>query len=108
MPIRIKKKSKLKIKKKKYKPTKIGVERRRRINVALWAYAYEVHDNPLVDDAKFDEVCEEIDLSVSTGNKKMDTWFRRNFDLCTGSWIHKHPDLKGLEILYRRLIKTIK
>ena len=105
MPIRIKKKKRLKIKK-KYKPTKIEVERRRRINVALWAYAYEVHDNPLVDDGKFDETCERINLSVSTGNKKMDTWFRRNFDPCTGSWIHKHPDLKGLEALYQRITNT--
>ena len=35
-------------------------ERRRRINVALWAYAYEERDDPIVDDATFDRVSYEI------------------------------------------------
>lgn len=103
MTIIIKKKKRLKIKKKKYEPTEIEVERRRRINVVLWAYAYEFHASPFVDDAKFDKTCMEIDLSISTGDKKMDAWFRKNFHPCTGIWVYKHPDLEGLELKYQRL-----
>ena len=32
-------------------------ETRARINVALYAYAYEIKDDPLVSDAEFDELC---------------------------------------------------
>lgn len=104
MAIKIKKKKKSKLKiKKKYKPTKREVERRRRINVALWAYAYEVHDDSLVSDGKFDETCLEIDLSVNTGDRRMDIWFKNNFFPDSGVWVHKHPHLDRLEELYQSL-----
>ena len=76
-------------------------ETKRRIRVALWAYAYEVHSDSLVDDVTFDKECESIDLSVNTLNKDMDTWYRENFDPCTGQWVHNHPNKEGLERLYQ-------
>lgn len=86
--------------------TPIEKERQRRIQVALWAYAYEFHDDPLVSDAKFDETCKLIDLSVSTGNPAMDLWFKDNFKNFTGQWIHNHPNLKRLEEIYQNLKGT--
>ncbi len=79
------------------------VEKRRRINVALWAYAYELMDDPIVDDGMFDMVCKQIDLKRATDNAKMDIWFIENFSSDTGQWIHAHPDLKGLGRIYRSL-----
>jgi len=79
------------------------IQKRKRINVALWAYAYEFHDNPIVDDGKFDSVCAEVDLDIDTDNKKMDRWFRKNFSPDTGQWIHDHPCIKGIKKIYERL-----
>lgn len=80
--------------------TPLEIERRRRISVALWAYAYEICDDPIVSDAKFDRVCDEIDLDISTGNVKMDRWFKKNFKPWTGTWVWRHPELHKLRILY--------
>ena len=81
-------------------------EVRRRIQVALWAYAYEVHDVSLVPDAVYDKVCREVDLSVDTPRPDLDAWFRTSFDPSTGSWVHTHPDKDGtLAALYRRLTR---
>ncbi len=54
----------------------------------------------LVSDQVFDETCQEIDLTLKTGNDEMDTWFEENFEEFTGSWIHTHPNLKRLEEIY--------
>ncbi len=84
--------------------TPVERERRRRIQVAVWAYAYEVHDESLVPDAVYDRVCREVDVSVDTGRPDLDAWFRSEFDPSTGFWVHSHPDRDGaLAALYRRL-----
>lgn len=71
-------------------------ERLRRINVAAWAYAYEIDADPLVDDAMFDRECLLVNTLVDTGNKKLDAFFRKHFSPDTGMWVHKHPDIEGL------------
>lgn len=76
---------------KRYKQTPLEKERQRRICVAIWAYAYEYLSASIVSDAIFDKTCREVDLKVSTGNKEMDAWFRKNFHPCTGSWVGSHP-----------------
>ncbi len=81
----------------------IEVEKRRRINVSLWAYAYEVMDDPLVADEKFDAVCGQIDPAIATGNDVLDDFFRTEFDPSTGMWIYKHPDTEGLRQIYSKL-----
>lgn len=86
-------------------PSAIEVQRRKRINASLWAYAYEMLDAPIVSDAKFDETCRGIKPKVATGNVKMDRFFKEEFSEYTGGWIHKHPDLKGIKKLYTRLKK---
>ena len=78
-------------------------QKHKRINVALWAYAYEIENNPLVPDAVFDKTCLEIDLEIPTGDPLMDCWFREHFNANTGQWIHKHPFLPQLRDIYLKL-----
>ena len=80
------------------------VERRRRIRVAVWAYAYEILDVSLVSDHRFDEECKLVDPKVSTGNARLDSFFRKTFSAHTGQWVHKHPDINRLSSLVRRLV----
>lgn len=77
-------------------------ERRKRICVALWAYAYEIRSASMVSDARFDEVCQSIDLAQSTGHAVLDAWFAEHFQPHTGQWIHSHPELDKVAKLYER------
>lgn len=79
-------------------------ETQRRCCVAVWAWSYEVYNHSIVDDATFDRVCKEIDLSISTGNKKMDKWFKENFQPHTGQWVHNHPNKKRLDEIVQSLM----
>lgn len=79
------------------------IERRNRIRIAVWAYAYEFMDDPLVSDAEFDALALQINPSVSTGNRKLDRFFRSEFSPATGMWVRKHPDQRGLHRIYLRL-----
>lgn len=84
--------------------TPVERERRRRILLAVWAYSYEFCNDSLVDDYTFDAESKLVDLSVATGNKKLDNWFRKHFAPNTGMWVQNHPDKEGL----RRIYNTIK
>lgn len=98
-------KKKLVLKKKKtheYMPSLVEIERRRRIQVAVWAYAYELMDEPLVSDERYDQVALLINPAISTGHK-LDSFYRTEFTPYTGQWIHNHPDLAGIKRLYERL-----
>lgn len=77
------------------------VERRNRIRIALWAYAYEIMDDPLVTDAEFDALGLLIDPSLTTGNRKLDRFFEEHFTPSTGMWVRNHPDQRGLHRLYQ-------
>lgn len=76
-------------------------ETKRRIMIAIAAYAYEIKNDPIWSDEKFDRKALRINLKQKTGNKRMDKWFRENFDPSTGMWVHNHPDRKGLLRIYR-------
>jgi|SRR5580765_6972728 len=79
------------------------VERHLRIKVAVSAYAYEIKDDPIMDDSEFDGLCRKVKLNKKTGNKKMDEWFINNFQPYTGQWVHNHPNRKGLNRIYKFL-----
>lgn len=79
------------------------VERRNRVRLSVWAYAYELQNDTLASDEAFDKLALLIRPEVSTGNKKLDRFFRTHFDPSTGMWVRKHPDLKGLHRTYVRL-----
>ena len=79
------------------------VERRNRIRIAVWAYAYEIANDSLVDDAAFDALALQIRPEMDTGWPRGDAFFREHFSPATGMWIRNHPDLPGIRRLYRRL-----
>lgn len=79
------------------------LETQRRIRVAVAAWAYEVHADPLMSDAEFDALARSIDVNRSTANSDMDRWFLANFNPDTGIWVRRHPDTGGLERVYRML-----
>jgi hypothetical protein len=55
-------------------------EIRLRIKLCVAAYAYEVENDSIMSDHEFDEKCKSVNLNVSTGNRKLDNWFKKNFD----------------------------
>lgn len=84
---------------------KVAREIRRRIKLAVWAYAYEVYNDSLVSDDEFDRECMLVDVRIDTSRPDLDEWFRQNFQAHTGQWIHKHPELAQIEALYHEKYK---
>jgi hypothetical protein len=82
--------------------TKGEIETRRRIKLAIWAYAYEIENVSLVPDCVYDVECRLVDLSVATARGDLDAWFCSSFDPSTGMWIHHHPELNKIQQLYRK------
>lgn len=80
----------------------VEIERRNRIRLSVAAYAYEFEDDPIMSDAEFDNLAKEIDVRVETGNEELDQFFRKHFESYTGSWVHDHPDISGLQRIYNR------
>lgn len=78
-------------------------ETRLRIRVSVYAWAYEMHDNPLVSDEEFDRLCRQVDLSKSTDRPDLDKWFRENFNHMTGMWVRLHPEPEGLLRIYKTI-----
>ena len=77
-------------------------ETRLRIRLTIAAYAYEVESDSIISDHEFDDLCKKVDLTVKTGNRKMDNFFKKHFDPSTGQWIHNHPDQSTLQHLYKK------
>lgn len=92
-------------------PVKWGsvIERQRhlRIKLCVAAYAYEFDNRSIISDAEFDKKCLEVDLSVDTGNKKLDNYFKKCFDPSTGQWIHKHPELEKVRQIYKEYFAEV-
>ena len=84
----------------RYLPSYEEVERRNRIRLSIFAYAYEFESDSLISDGDYDRLSNKIDKNRSTGNKKLDKFFREEFEPDTGQWIHKHPELDKLRALY--------
>lgn len=84
----------------KAKRTPLELEVWRRIKLSIAAYSYEFWDDSIISDAEFDQMSREVNPSVKTGNKKMDKFFKEEFDPSTGSWIHRHPELNKIQRLY--------
>lgn len=80
------------------------VERQRwlRIRLSVAAWAYEFHSTSIMSDHDYDRLCLEVDPEIETGNKKLDRFFRAEFNSSTGQWVHRHPEKEKLEGLYQR------
>lgn len=83
-------------------------ETHRRIKIAVWAYAYEIANDPIVSDAVFDVAAYQINLSLDTGMPHLDGWFRKHFKPFTGQWIHNHPQLDRIREIYERNYRHVK
>jgi hypothetical protein len=81
----------------------IEVERRNRIRLATWAYAYEVLDDPIASDEAFDSLALAIRPEMATGHPRLDAYFAKEFSAATGMWVRRHPDIPGLLRTYRRI-----
>lgn len=86
--------------------TEVEKERWRRTRLSIAAYAYEYEADSIMSDAEFDRLSYEVDLSIPTGNSRMDRFFKDRFDPCTGSWIAHHPDKNHLKFLYEKYWKN--
>ena len=85
--------------------TGINLEIRNRIRLSLAAYAYEYKDDPIMTDDEFDSLAKKINVDESTGNRKLDNFFKKHFGTDTGMWIRKHPELAELDGIYIRYFK---
>lgn len=84
--------------------TPVEVERRRRIQLSIAAYAYEFMNESLISDHEFDAAALLIQPEMDTGNPLMDQFFREKFSPSTGMWIRSHPELDKIENKYWMLI----
>ena len=86
----------------------VEVERHRRIKLSVAAYAYEFHSDSIMSDGDYDKLALQIDKNISTDNAVMDAFFKKEFETDTGQWIHKHPNLVGIERIYNKIKKVNK
>jgi hypothetical protein len=82
--------------------TRVEVERRDRIRLAVAAYAYEIADAPIMSDADFDRLAWAIDRQTTTGHPVYDEFFLAHFTPHTGMWVRLWPDLPSLKRLYEK------
>jgi hypothetical protein len=85
--------------------TEVEKQTRLRIQLSVYAYAYELASDSLISDAQFDQMCLEINPDIETGNKKLDKFFKTEFDPATGMWIRNHPELNKITELYKSFYK---
>ena len=71
-----------------------------RIRLSVAAYAYEFEATSIMSDGEFDKMSLEVDLKITTGNRKLDAFFRREFNPDTGQWVHKHPERHKLKHIF--------
>lgn len=77
-------------------------ERRNRIRVAVYAFAYECRDEALISDDEYDRLARSIKPTMVTGNPVIDMFFQHHYSPDTAMWIHKHPALHGIAGIYSR------
>lgn len=86
----------------------IEVERRRRIHLSVWTYAYEVADAPIVSDDVWDRTAQLVRPQMGTFNLELDEFFATHFSPMTGMWIHNHPELDGIREIYDRYHRQVR
>ena len=79
----------------------VNQEIRNRIRLSVAAYAYEYKDDPVMSDDEFDSLAKSINPNEKTGNRKLDNFFKKEFETDTGMWIRKHPEINKLEHIYK-------
>lgn len=77
-------------------------EVRRRIQISVAAYAYEILDAPVISDWMFDKIAQAVNPQMGTCHPLLDEFFAAHFSPMTGMWIHRHPELDGIRQVYER------
>jgi hypothetical protein len=75
----------------------VEIEVRKRIGIAVAAYAYEIANTPIMTDDQFDWAAEQINRRMGTCHPILDEFFATQFSPMTGMWIHQHPELDGIK-----------
>lgn len=78
----------------------LELEVRRRIQVSIAAYAYEIESNPVMSDALYDWFAERVRPRMGTCHPLLDEFFVVHFTPMTGMWIHQHPQLDRIRHKY--------
>lgn len=86
-----------------WNPTPADIEQRRRIQIAVATYAYEIADRPIMGDAQWDILAARINRRQGTCSPELDHFFVAEFSPMTGMWIHNHPELAGIKRIYDRV-----
>lgn len=86
------------------RPWGSAIERevKRRIDCAVAAYAYEIRATTIMPDSTWDYLAQTINPKLGTCHPLIDEFFLVHFSPMTGMWIHKHPELEGIERIYNR------
>lgn len=82
--------------------SEVEQEIRRRVQLSVMAYAYEIEDNPIASDFTFDWLATRINRKLTTGHPLLDEFFIAKFSPMTGMWIHDHPELGKIKRIYTR------
>lgn len=82
-----------------------SIEIRNRIKLSVAAYAYEYESDSIMSDSEFDALSYTINKEFKTGNRKLDNFFKKNFEPATGMWVQKHPEKHKLKFLYETFYK---
>lgn len=80
--------------------TPVERERKRRIDLSVATYAYEIADRPIMSDAAWDEMAQGLNKFLMTGHPLLDEFFLVEFSPMTGLWIHKHPELAKVRHIF--------
>lgn len=73
-----------------------------RIRLSIASFAYEKRNDSIMTDHEFDALSLEVNPKITTGNRRMDRFFKTKFDPSTGSWIWTHPEITKIEALYEK------
>lgn len=83
-------------------------EVRRRIQISVAAYAYEIADTPIMNDGTFDWLAGQLTPKMGTCHPILDEFFATKFSPMTGMWIHEHPELVGIERVFKRYYNALR
>lgn len=87
--------------------TPVEREVRRRIQLSVATYGYEIADKPIMADCLWDWLAGRINKTMGTCHPLVDEFFAAEFSPMTGMWIHHHPELDGIKQLYERYYALI-
>lgn len=92
----------------RHEPTRLEIEVRRRIQIAVGAYGYEIANKPIMTDAQWDFAAATIDRHMGTCHPIMDEFFVSEFSPMTAMWIHDHPELGGIKRIFDRYYAALR